>query len=112
MSKKTAFDFSRRRRPRESGAALILMLGMLVLLTGVVLAFLVTVRTESGASKAYEGGANARGLADSAVNLVIGQIREASTQPRLAWISQPGLMRTFEVGGAAVKSYKLYSAES
>ncbi|MCE9588068.1 MAG: Verru_Chthon cassette protein A [Verrucomicrobia bacterium] len=94
------------------GAALVMTLGMLVLLSGVVLAFLLMVKTEYGASKAYEGGTNARLLADSALNLVIGQIREASTQPDLAWISQPGLLRTFDTSGKAVKSYKLYSADS
>ncbi|MCX6977583.1 MAG: Verru_Chthon cassette protein A, partial [Verrucomicrobia bacterium] len=76
------------------------------------MSFLLTVRTEYGSAKSYEGGANARMLADSAVNLVISQIREASTQPDLAWISQPGLMRTFDTAGKAVKNYKLYSSDS
>ena len=96
----------------KRGAALILVLGMLVLLSGLVLSFLLTVRTEYGSAKSYEGGTNARLLADSALNLVIGQIREASTQPDQAWISQPGLIRTFDLNGKPVKSYKLYSAES
>ena len=108
----TTARLPRRMAPRAVGAALILTLGMLVLLSGLVLAFLLTVRTEYGSSKAYEGGTNARLLADSALNLVIGQIREASTQPEQAWISQPGLMRTFDTSGKAVKSYKLYSADS
>ena len=102
----------RREICRDSGAALLLTLGMLVLLSGLVLAFMLTVRTEYGASKAYEGGTDARLLADSALSLVIGQIREASTQPDQAWISQPGLIRTFNTSGRAVRSYKLYSAES
>ena len=96
----------------DTGAALVLTLGMLVLLSGLVLALLLTVRTEYGSAKAYEGGTNARLLADSALNLVIGQIREASTQPDKAWISQPGLMRTFDTSGKVVKCYKLYSADS
>ena len=103
---------SRLKKGRQKAAALILTLGMLVLLSGLVLSFLLTVRTEHGAAKAYEGGTNARLLADSAVNLVISQIREASTQPDLAWISQPGLMRTFDTAGKAVKNYKLYSSDS
>jgi len=102
----------RRRGKRTGGAALILTLGMLVLLTGLILAFLVMTRSEYLGAKGYEGETNARLLTDSAVNLVIGQIREASTQPDLAWISQPGLIRTFDVKGAPVKSYKLYSADS
>ncbi len=97
---------------RNTGAALVLTLGMLVLLSGVVLAFLLTVKTEYGASKGYEGGTNARLLADTALNLVIGQIREASTKPDEAWISQPGLVRTFDQEGKPAKSYKLYSADS
>ena len=102
----------RRKASPDTGAALVLTLGMLVLLSGLVLALLLTVRTEYGSAKAYEGGTNARLLADSALNLVIGQIREASTQPDLAWISQPGLMRTFNTSGKVVKCYKLYSADS
>ena len=98
--------------PNRAGAALVLTLGMLVLLSGVVLAFLLTVKTEYGASKGYEGGTNARLLADTALNLVIGQIREASTKPDEAWISQPGLVRTFDQEGKPAKSYKLYSADS
>jgi hypothetical protein len=97
---------------RATGAALLLTLGMLVLLSGLVLAFMLTVRTEFGAAKAYEAGTDARLLADSALNLVIGQLREASTQPEVAWISQPGLIRTFDTRGNAVKSYKLYSSDS
>ena len=97
---------------RRGGAALILTLGMLVLLAGLVLSFLMMVRTEQGAAKSYEGGANARMMADSVVQLVIGQVREASTRVDEAWISQPGLIRTFDGAGKAVRSYKLYSAES
>ena len=97
---------------KNTGAALILTLGMLVLLSGLILSFLLTVRSESTSSKAYEGGTNSRLLADSAVNLVISQIRQASTQPDLAWISQPGLIRTFDSLGKPAKSYKLYSADS
>ncbi|MCE9588067.1 MAG: hypothetical protein K8R57_07110, partial [Verrucomicrobia bacterium] len=55
----------RTAEQRTAGAALVMTLGMLVLLSGVVLAFLLTVKTEYGASKAYEGGTNARLLADS-----------------------------------------------
>ncbi|MCE9610268.1 MAG: Verru_Chthon cassette protein A [Chthoniobacter sp.] len=96
----------------RAGAALILTLAMLVLLSGLVLAFLLTVRTEYGAAKSYGSGTDARLLADSTLNLVMGQIREATTQPGKAWISQPGLIRTFDAGGAAAGSYKLYSADS
>ena len=105
--------YCKAHRPAgRAGAALLLTLSMLVLLSGLVLVFLQTARTEFGAAKAYESGTDARLLADSTLNLVIGQIRDATTQPGKAWISQPGLIRTFDVGGAAASSYKLYSADS
>jgi uncharacterized protein (TIGR02600 family) len=88
---------------------------MLALLSIIVVAFLSSVSTDLSASKSYEDQVGARALADSAVNLVIAQIREASTQPKKAWISQPGLIRTFSEapasGGAGKpeKIFKLYS---
>ncbi len=50
-------------------------------------------------------------LADSAAALVIGQIQQASTQAGQAWISQPGLLRTYGVSAMRTPSacYKLYS---
>jgi uncharacterized protein (TIGR02600 family) len=97
--------------PRR-GIALLIVLGMLVLLSAIVVAFMTSVTTDLSASRGYEGGAQARLLADSAVNLVIAQIKEASTQQDQAWISQPGLIRTYEVGGKAAAAYKLYSSDS
>lgn len=94
------------------GITLVITLVLLVLLSGIVVAFLSSVRTDLVASKTYEDSSSARLLADSAVNLVIGQIREASTQPKKAWISQPGLIRTYDASGEPVKAYKLYSAPS
>src|SRR6266481_5313809 len=95
-----------------SGAALVLTLAMLVLLSCIIVAFLMSVRTDLASSKSYEASTSARVLADSAVNLVIAQIREGSTQPNQAWISQPGLIRTYDTSGLATKAYKLYSASS
>ena len=100
------------QKTRPPGAALLITLAMLVLLSGIVVAFLMSVRVDLTSSKSYEEGTNARLLADSALNLVIGQIREASTQAKKAWISQPGLIRTYKTDGQAEKAYKLYSADS
>ena len=47
---------------------------------------------------------------DSALNVVISEIRNASTSGSLAWISQPGLVRTFDNTGQPVTTYKLYSS--
>lgn len=97
-------------RKDESGVALIITLAMLVLVSAIVLAFFSSVTTDLNASKNYEASTNTRVLADSAVNLVIGQIREASTQSETAWVSQPGLIRTYGDDGAPGFAYKLYSA--
>jgi uncharacterized protein (TIGR02600 family) len=53
-------------------------------------------------------------LADSAVALVMGQIAEASTQTNVAWISQPGLLRTYGTNSVRTPTscYKLYSTST
>lgn len=71
----------------------------------------------AGASHQVRDGQNdasltrERMLADSAVSLVIGQIQQATTQANHAWISQPGLIRTYAATGTRMpeKCYKLYS---
>ena len=85
---------------------------MLVLLSLIVLTFIASVTTDLPDSKAYEGQTTTRMLADSAVNLVIGEIRQASTTANQAWISQPGLLRTYDLNGNPVAAYKLYSSGS
>lgn len=96
------------KHPRNSAVALVLVLGMLALLSIIIVAFLSSVNTDLTASRSYEDQASTRALADSAVNLVIAQIRQASTEGSRAWISQPGLIRTF-TGATPEKAYKLYS---
>ncbi|MEA3210000.1 MAG: hypothetical protein QOE70_3057 [Chthoniobacter sp.] len=108
---KTNLPPSLTRGQRRAGVALLVTLAMLVLLSGIVIAFMTSVRTDLTTSRSYEESTNARMLADSALNLVIGQIREASTQPQQAWISQPGLIRTFKRNGDPAQAFKLYSAE-
>lgn len=96
---------------RTAAISLVLVLGMLTLLSIIVVAFLSNVSTDLTASRSYEDQSTTRALADSAVNLVIAQIRDASTQASRAWMSQPGLIRTF-TGSAPDKAYKLYSDET
>jgi uncharacterized protein (TIGR02600 family) len=95
---------------RRRGVALVVVLGMLVLVLVLVVAFLSSVSVELQSAKKYSGGADARALADSAVSLVISQIQDATTNPRLAWASQPGMVRTFDSSGAPTLAYKLYSS--
>lgn len=94
---------------QRSGVALLIVLGMLVLLSVIVLAFVESVTKDLADSQSYASEINTRMLADSALNLVEMEIRAASTGTNQAWISQPGLLRTFDTNGGTV-AYKLYSA--
>jgi uncharacterized protein (TIGR02600 family) len=103
----------------EQGMALVIVLGMLVILLGLAITFLSRVRVDRASSGSFAASATTRQLADSAVNLVQGQIRNASTLGRnVAWTSQPGMIRTFASGAAPnltassslYRVYKLYSA--
>jgi uncharacterized protein (TIGR02600 family) len=95
---------------RASGMALLLVLGALVLLSVMILAFLSTVNTERIASGSQLKQTEARNLADSVIGLVTAQIREATTQPNTLWITQPGAIRTFTNTSVPGPVYKLYSA--
>lgn len=110
-------------RSRSRGVALVIVLGVLVLLTALVVALFSTLTSESIQSSNYARLAEAQQLADSAVNIVTAQLADAtrgyavaSGSPNysapLAWASQPGAIRTWDVNGAAGDIYKLYSAES
>jgi len=102
-----------RRRPSNSGLALVIVLGMLMLAAILVVAFLSSVSTELRSAKSYAVGIDSRSLTDSAVNIVISQIQDAtySTGNNYAWASQPGMIRTYDNTGALVTAYKLYSAD-
>ena len=120
-------------RKSTRGVALIIVLAMLVLLSGLIVAFMNTVTTEQGATQAFSNSTTARQLADNTTNLVIGQIREATTRytDSATWASQPGAIRVFtgkqsnskrslgteggyqyEYQGSEDWVYKLYSSEN
>ncbi len=96
-----------------------LVLGMLVLLMVLVVAFFTRVTTEVVGAKASASNLRSRQLAASAVQLVQGTITNA-TEPRetttTAWACQPGMIRTFGTGTSAssapYKYYKLYSSDT
>lgn len=96
------------------GLALISVLAMVTLATVIVLALFSVSDTEFKASKIYAGGNSARQFGDTAVNVVIGQIRSAtvdSTTPSLPrlWSSQPGAVRVYNLDGTFFRGHKLYS---
>ena len=85
---------------REKAVALIIVLAMLVLLSGLVVSFMTTVGNERTASVISNNEVTSRQIADSTVNLVISQVREATSQSGgeatvpTTWASQPGAIRT------------------
>jgi len=99
------------------GVALVIVLGFLVLLSGLAIAFFSSVTSELTASRTYSSGISTRQLTDSAVNLVMGQIREATSKSETAWASQPGMIRVYDTPtgsnpAKAVNFFKLYSARN
>ena len=122
----------------EQAVALVIVLAMLVLLSGLIVSFMTSVRNERAASVANSDGLTSHQLADSTVNLVISQIRQATAQggadgkvTSTTWASQPGAIRTLSGKVASAKTtianpsvkqftykagdndyiYKLYSAD-
>jgi len=105
-----------------SGVALVIVLAFLVLITALVIAFFSNVSTELSGARGYAGGASAKQLADSAVQVVMGAIRQGTTKgANVAWASQPGMIRTYgtylgsgsyAAGGTPLACYKLYSSDN
>jgi hypothetical protein len=77
---------------------------------------MLTVQNGRVISGAYANGAKTRSLAESTVNLVMGQIRDATadtdpvTGKTVAWASQPGAIRTYNDSGQFARAFKLYSS--
>lgn len=96
------------------GAALLIVMGCLVLLSILIVAFFSSVSTERKSAQSYSASSAVKLLAESTVNVVMGQIKEAtrgvdSSNRPLAWASQPGMIRTYNTAGQAEAYYKLYS---
>lgn len=99
------------RRHSQRGFSLILVLGSLVLLSTLVVAFLTGMTSELKASKLYADGSSVRMLSQSTVNIVMAEIQEATLYTGgKTWASQPGMIRTYDNTGAPGAYYKLYSA--
>ena len=87
---------------RQRGIALIIVLMMLVLLSGLVVAFLTTVSHERVAANASASGTTTTLIADSTLNFVLAQLRDATSQPgeNVTWSSQPGAIRLVPAAAA------------
>ncbi|MEI9998880.1 MAG: Verru_Chthon cassette protein A [Verrucomicrobiota bacterium] len=102
-----------RRRAGRHGVALLLVLGCLVLLTTLILAFLISGQANLKSSKLYANGSSVKTLADSTVSLVMAQIQQATSNgTQVAWASQPGMIRTYDNTGAPLTNYRLFSWDS
>lgn len=102
---------------RQRGLALIIVLSMLALATIVILAFLSVADTEYKATNTYSASQAARRHADSALNIVISQIRAGSEQDgaiagREFHATQPGAVRKYTQHGSFLAGYKLFSDEA
>lgn len=106
------------RASRQRAVALVIVLAFLVILATIIIAFFSNVTSESTSATNAAEGVSARMLADSAINLVEAQIRDATRglddddKDILAWASQPGMIRTFEQDGSQKAIYKLYSSDN
>ncbi len=105
-----------RRKVNRRGVALLIVLASIVLLTLLVVAFLSNVGTELKSSKVYANGSSVKLLAQSTVNLVQAVINDATHDGTLCWVSQPGMIRTFDNtgmnSGTHTRYYKLYSDDT
>lgn len=98
-------------RASRRGVALVMVLTVVSLCTVLMMTFLAMSMTERSSSVHYSDGLQAQEIAESAVNVVIAQIREATSSRNRVWASQPGCIRTWDDQGKFHKAWKLYSDE-
>src|SRR5476651_1673424 len=96
---------------QQSGMVLVMTLAALAVMMILLVALFMGASHQIRGAQGDASLAREKMLADSAVALVIGQIEQASTQTGQAWISQPGLLRTYAATAARTPTacYKLYS---
>ena len=99
----------------RSGAALLMVMSVIALVAALVIMFLSLATRDRKSAELYQSGTDANALSDMAVNLAIGQVRQATASPlgthhAVHWASQPGAIRTWKSDGTADKLFKLYSS--
>ena len=102
-------------RRQQKGVALVTVLAIVLLMAVLVMSFFEMAKSELNASLKDSENVKARSYADAAVNIVISQIREATTQKSTSeeyapWSSQPGAIRVYQPYGDLKAIYKLYSS--
>ena len=100
-------------RNPQTGAALIIVLASLIFVSVLTVAFLMSMRSKLVLSKSGSDASEVKMLAETAVNITISQVRDATKKSgtaNLAWASQPGMIRLYDNSGNAAGYYTLYSA--
>lgn len=104
-------DSSPRSRLRQRGIALVTVLCLLVLVVALALGIFYTASIERRLSAQFSAGLDGQRLVDTSVNLVLAQIADAAEAPNRAWVTQPGMIRTFTGNRQPDLNYRLYSAD-
>jgi uncharacterized protein (TIGR02600 family) len=99
----------------QRGIALVTVVSVVALMTVLLVAIFSLSRTELKSAQSQARGEQARQLSEVAVNVVISQLRKATSQDNGSsgwetWTSQPGLARRYAVSGQTLEAYKLYSS--
>jgi len=112
---------SQSARHARRGVALVIVLAFLVLLSTLIIAFFSSVQLEAQSSANYGASVAAKQLVQSALHVAMGQVSDATKSTktpgsaaaadRIAWASQPGMIRTWDADGSGWKIFKLYSAK-
>lgn len=100
------------------GFALVVVLAVVLMISVLIVGLLIMAENETKAAARYMDAADARLAADSVVEIVQGQIKEATLsgiggdrKGTHAWASQPGAVRVFDDSGDLVNVFKLYSSD-
>src|SRR5262245_44009554 len=102
----------------KRGVALVIVLSLITLLSTMVIGLLIMAEQEARTIALQANALDARLAADSAVQIVEGQIRQATVsgidaggRGHHAWASQPGAVRVYDDAGRETGVYKLYSSD-
>ena len=98
----------------KRGVAIIAVISILALLLIMLTGLLSSASIELRSSQNFSANSSATSLKDAAVNLVIAQIRKATTDlgSTHTWASQPGMVRRYGISSADLEAaYKLYSSQ-
>lgn len=97
------------KKARQRGMALTIVLIMMVLFATLATAIFLTASAERQNSSLFAAGIEAKQLVDTSLNLCMAQIRDATSGANRAWVSQPGLIRTYTGNRNSDVNYRLYS---